>query len=174
MWTRSPASKLIIAISVSVIFYGTSIQAEFIRVPNPLEDQSGGRFSAALFALGSVSEGARILKKAIRVWELEDVSDLLTRLKWGPTSRTDMVITRYFNPKTGQEQRKNEITIFLSQDQSQLELIMDIAHELVHATSRTNMDPYDSTLTAGKYILSAIEGEGGRSSSYFDGMFSGP
>jgi hypothetical protein len=124
-------------------------------------ERSAGRFSDALFTLGSVPEGLSLLKMAIRNWELEDLSDLLNHFKWGSASHTDTVITRYFNPKSGKEDRQSEITIYLRNDQSQLELVMDMAHELVHATGRSGIDPYDSTLTVGKYIWSAIEGAGG-------------
>jgi hypothetical protein len=125
------------------------------------EDLGIGRFSAALYTLGGVPGGAVLLKKAIRLWELEDFSDLLKRFKWGNTSRTDTVLTRYYNPKTGKENRESEVTVYLRQDQSQFELVMDMAHELVHATARAGFDPYDSSLTVGKYIWAAIEGEGG-------------
>ncbi|MEO7164467.1 MAG: hypothetical protein ABI041_16215 [Bdellovibrionia bacterium] len=125
------------------------------------EDLGAGRFSAALFTLGGVTGGAVLLKKAIRLWELEDFSDLLKRFKWGNTSRTDTILTRYYNPKTGKEDRESEVTVYLRQDQSQFELVMDMAHELVHATARAGFDPYDSSLTVGKYIWAAIEGEGG-------------
>ncbi len=125
------------------------------------EESAPGRFSAALFTLGRVPEGVNLLKKAIRLWELEDFSDLLKRFKWGTTSRTDTVLTRTYNPKTGKEDRESEVTVYLKQDQPQFELVLDMAHELVHATARVGFDPYDSSLTVGKYIREAIEGEGG-------------
>jgi len=51
--------------------------------------------------------------------------------------------------------------IYLKESQSQLELILDLVHELVHAASRPPFDPYDPALTAGKYVWLAIEGVGG-------------
>jgi hypothetical protein len=39
--------------------------------------------------------------------------------------------------------------------------VLDIAHELVHATTRPIWDPYDPKLTPGRYIHATIEGEGG-------------
>jgi len=133
----------------------------FFEAQSLPEELAVGRFSAALYTLGEVPGGVALLKKAIRLWELEDFSDLLKRFKWGSASRTDTVITRYFNPKTGKENREREVTVYLRQDQPQFELVLDMAHELVHATARSGFDPYDSRLTVGRYIWAAIEGEGG-------------
>jgi hypothetical protein len=53
------------------------------------------------------------------------------------------------------------VTIYLKQNQSTENLVLDLAHELLHAVSRPAWDPYDPTLDAVKYIRAAIEGTGG-------------
>ncbi len=119
------------------------------------------RLQQALNLLTQVPTGQSLVKKAQQLWKLSDLSELLEKFKWGEASRTDTILTRHYNPKTGEEDRDREITIYLRKDQSQFELTLDMAHELVHATSRPGFDPYDPTLTPGKYIYAAIEGEGG-------------
>lgn len=81
--------------------------------------------------------------------------------KWGNSSRTDTTLTRQFNPKTGREERFRKQVIFLNPDQNSLELALDLAHELVHASSKPIYDPYDPSLTPAKYIQLSIEGFGG-------------
>ena len=92
---------------------------------------------------------------------LREREDLRFKFKWGAASKTDAVLTRHFNPRTGAESRERQVTIFLREGQAFDDLVLDIAHELVHATSRPGWDPYDPRLTPGKYIWAAIEGEGG-------------
>jgi hypothetical protein len=51
--------------------------------------------------------------------------------------------------------------IYLRRDQSLQETILDLAHEMTHAVSGPQWDPYDPNLTPGLYIKTAIEGTGG-------------
>lgn len=105
--------------------------------------------------------GKGLTQKAIRVWKLKNPSALIESFKWGDVSRTDTVLTRHFDPETGREDREREVKVFLKANQSTLDIVLDLAHELIHATARPSFDPYDPGLTAGKYIFSEIEGEGG-------------
>jgi len=123
--------------------------------------QTSVRLQDTLETLNRVPAGGGLLAKALRIWKLPGISSLLENLKWGQASRTDTVLTRHYNPKTGQEDRERRVTIFLREDQPEADLILDLAHELVHATARPTFDPYDSALTPGKYIIAALEGEGG-------------
>jgi hypothetical protein len=123
--------------------------------------ESPDRLEEALNTLNQVPAGQDLLKQALKVWKLGKVPDIMDNLQWGSTSRTDTVLTRHYNPKTGQEDRERHVTVVLKQDQTEVELILDLAHELVHATARPSFDPYDPQLTPGKYIRAAIEGEGG-------------
>lgn len=85
----------------------------------------------------------------------------LERLKWGPVSRTDAILTRHFEASTGQEKREREVTIYLKQDQGLEESVLDLAHELIHALSGPQWDPYDPGLTSVGYIQAVIDGVGG-------------
>lgn len=79
----------------------------------------------------------------------------------GSVSKTDAVITRYYNVKTGEEQRERQVLIHLKSDQPLRDLVLDMVHELVHATRRSSWDPYDPALTPARYIQLSIEGQGG-------------
>jgi hypothetical protein len=119
------------------------------------------RLERAVEVLSHVPTGKELLARAQAFWRLSRPADVVRKLQWGTASKTDAVLTRHFNPRTGQESREREVTIFLRQGQSLDDLVLDVAHELVHATARPAWDPYDPQLTAGRYIWAAIEGEGG-------------
>ncbi|HCM38432.1 MAG: hypothetical protein A2X97_04565 [Bdellovibrionales bacterium GWA1_52_35] len=136
---------------VSQVLPGSSLGAEQI---DPL-------LKKALSILNSTSGGKLLLEKAVILWEAKTLDELSHHLRWSSTSRTDAVLTRQFDPMTGQETRSREVTIYLKRTTSMPDLVLDIAHEMVHATSRPAWDPYDPALTAGKYIWTTLEGEGG-------------
>lgn len=125
----------------------------------PAEPQTEERdpLSTALNVLSHIPSGQQILRQAQSFWNLP----IRNVLRWGKASKTDAVLTRHFDTKTGQETREREVVVYLRKDQRLENLILDLVHELVHATSRPSWDPYDPRLTPGKYIWAAIEGEGG-------------
>ncbi|MFZ9596260.1 MAG: hypothetical protein ACO3A2_09300 [Bdellovibrionia bacterium] len=129
--------------------------------PSFSQDQFLDRFVAALSQLSGVPSGAQLIQRALKQWNLQEFSQLTGRLQWGPISKTDTVLTRSFHAQTGQEEQTRQITIYLNPDQSQVDLVLDLAHELVHATEREGFDPYDPSLTAGQYVWTALEGKGG-------------
>lgn len=107
--------------------------------------------------------GKDLLKKAAATWHFaaDNPMAVTEHIKWGETSRTDAVLTRKLDPATGVEQRQREVTVYLRADSTVHELVLDLSHELTHATSRAVSDPYDPRLTAAKYIRASIEGKGG-------------
>ncbi|MGK5088447.1 hypothetical protein WDW86_12885 [Bdellovibrionota bacterium FG-2] len=115
----------------------------------------------AVSRLGSSRSGKELLERARHYWRLNSSSDVLSRITWGLASRTDAVLTRSLDPRTGKERRTRDVTVFIRQGQTLVETVLDIAHELVHATAPPAWDPYDPELTPGRYMLAAIEGEGG-------------
>jgi hypothetical protein len=115
----------------------------------------------ALEVLIRVPAGRALVERGLKFWKLEKPIDLLSVLRWGKASRTDAVLTRHLDPDSGKEVREREVIIYLRQGQRLEDLVLDIAHELVHATARPSWDPYDPKLTAGRYIHATIEGEGG-------------
>ena len=125
------------------------------------ESNQSERLKEALRILSQVSQGQVLLSRTMSAWNTYDLTGILSKLKWDSVSRTDTVLTRHYDPSTGIETRDREVVIYLKENQSQLELVLDLVHELVHATARPAFDPYDPMLTAGKYVWLAIEGEGG-------------
>lgn len=131
------------------------------------EEFATTRIAQALVTLNKVPSGAKLLQSALHVWNYDNLADLMNNFRGGDVSRTDTTLTRHFNPKTVQEDRDREVIIFLKLSQSDFEIALDMAHELVHATARPNFDPYDPSLTPGQYIWNAIEGEGGEVDAVF-------
>jgi hypothetical protein len=117
--------------------------------------------NSALELLRSVPSGQALLEKARKTWKITDESSLLRVFKLGSTSRTDAVLTRHFNSTTGKERRERKITISIRRNQSVEDMVLDMAHEITHATAEPAWDPYDPDLTLGKYISAALEAEGG-------------
>lgn len=118
-------------------------------------------FRYAVERLSGVPAGKAVLGVALKRFGWTAREDLLTLFRSGGVSRTDAVLTRHFNPKTGTEKREREVTIFLKEGQTPDELALDMAHELIHASGESVWDPYDPKLTPAQYVWTAIEGPGG-------------
>ncbi len=133
-----------------------------VEVEVGLSDGAGARgIEKALAILTDVPAGRVLAQKAMQVWRSDGASGLVEHFQWSEVSRTDTVLIRHFNPQTGVEERDRQVSIFLKEDQPSVEIVLDMAHEMVHAIARPNFDPYDPGLTVGKYIYTAIEGDGG-------------
>ncbi len=115
----------------------------------------------AIALLDRIPSGKQILLRARAFWNEPDDEGLLRHLAYGPVSRTDAVLTRHYHPDTGAEVRERFVTVILRKDQPLLDVAMDLAHELVHATTPPTWDPYDPKLTAGRYMHAALEATGG-------------
>ena len=157
---RSPAVRYLNAIFTSVSFW--LITLSILNVSTAFAgEEKGNRIVKAVEILARSAQGQLLIQRALKAWNLATVSEVVGVLKWGDASRTDAVLTRHYNPATGLESRERQVTVYLREKQSLQNLVLDIAHELVHATSRPAWDPYDPELTAGKYVWTAIEGPGG-------------
>jgi hypothetical protein len=115
----------------------------------------------ALGFLSRVPSGQALLSRATQRWKMKSSDELTRVFKWSSVSRTDAILTRHFEVRTGKEQRERQVTIYLRRSQALHDLIMDVAHELTHATADPSWDPYDPELTPVRYIWTAIEGPGG-------------
>jgi hypothetical protein len=116
---------------------------------------------SALETLSQMEAGRPLVQKAQSVWGALTVQALAQHFQWGEVSRTDSVITRHYDSSSGTEKRQRDTVILLRRDQPSTELLLDMAHEMVHATAQPTFDPYDPTLSSGRYIRAALEGEGG-------------
>lgn len=149
-----------LGMSLAIAILGTGLfgLSEFYS-PRAIAHPAGEteRIQEALETLRRLPSGATLLNLAKKQWP----DGIAQAFRWGPVSKTDAIITRYYNPDTGEERRSRTVSIILRQDQALEELVLDMAHEIVHATSRPAWDPYDASLTAARYIQTAIEGPGG-------------
>jgi hypothetical protein len=127
----------------------------------PARTQPKARIKMAIELLMRVPSGKEMVDRSLVSWKLESPSDLVQVIQPGPVSRTDAVLTRHYDPITGKESREREVTIYLNSEQSLTDMVLDLAHEMVHANSRPAWDPYDPNLTPARYVRSAIDGEGG-------------
>lgn len=133
-----------------------------LMLPSIAQSEAQDRLVSLLSTLNHLEVGQGLLNGAKKNWGLKKLSEMAgTQVQWGSVSRTDTLLTRHFNPKTGKEVRKREITIFLKENQPDTEALLDLVHELVHMTSRPSFDPYDPSLTPSQYVKVSIEGKGG-------------
>jgi hypothetical protein len=137
---------------------GESLHAE---TPQSANLDRGVALEKVISLLETSPTGRSLIQKAFQAWDLKTRQDFQSRLKWGSASRTDAVLIRHYDAETGKESRERKVSIYLRREQPLSDLMLDLAHELVHATARPSWDPYDPGLTAGAYIHAAIEGEGG-------------
>lgn len=126
--------------------------------PSPSDAE---RLMDSIRVLSQITTGQKLLKLAQTQWGLTHSHEVVTKFRFGDVSRTDAVLTRHFSPSTGKEVREREVTIYLRRDQGLDEQVLDIAHELTHATSGPSWDPYDPELTAASYIRASLEAPGG-------------
>lgn len=117
--------------------------------------------ATTLSRLEQSQSGRALVEKAMSTWNLTQKTELLGKLKWGSSSRTDAVLIRRYDVETGLESRERKVTVYLKEHQTLNNTVLDMAHELVHATTRPEWDPYDPTLTPARYIKTSIEGTGG-------------
>ena len=114
-----------------------------------------------LWTIASTHTGRETLRKATLKWKYERIEQIATRIEWAQVSRTDAVVVRKFDPISGAEIRERQVKIYLNQDQPELGMVLDLAHELTHAINDPDWDPYDPKLSRGRYIQAALEGSGG-------------
>lgn len=126
-----------------------------------LPKQSQERLQGVVQVLGKSPSGKRLLEQAQAFWNLKDSREVVRFLRWDTASRTDAVLIRHFDPRTGIEDRERKVTVYLRANQKLEEVVMDLAHELSHAVAKPVWDPYDPQLSAGDYLYSSIEGPGG-------------
>lgn len=125
----------------------------------PLRADPG--FASLFKILEETPTGKNLVLRTLHAWQIPDTASFSRFLRWGVASKTDAVLTRRYDPNSGQEIRSRELTISLREDQSLNGLVLDLAHELVHASVPQTWDPYDPALTAARYIHASIEGSGG-------------
>ncbi len=143
--------RLLSALSFLILCSGMAVSSH--SEVSPIQD--------ALNVLSRSHSGQELLMRAQKLWKLESREALSEKFAWGEVSRTDAVLTRNFDPETGKETRRREVTIYIRKGQGLEDLVLDIAHELTHAIHEPSWDPYDPHLSASRYMWASLEGQGG-------------
>src|SRR4051812_25726197 len=87
-----------------------SSPADYLAVAaETAEVRAEPRLRDAIEILLRVPAGRALLQKGQQAWHLEGPSELIRVLRWGTASRTDAVLTRHLDPKTGREYREREV-----------------------------------------------------------------
>jgi hypothetical protein len=107
------------------------------------------------------------LAKAMKQWRVRTLWQLKKYFVFSTVSKTDSVVIRNLDPKTGAEKREREIQIFINENQSLQDIVIDVAHEMVHGTTPSYWDPYDPDLNLQKYMFQIIDGPGGEVEAVF-------
>ena len=104
----------------------------------PLSEGASSRDEAlleeAIAALASSPTRRSVLKAARKR------GDLASIIQWGNVSRTDALLTRHFQPESGEERRSRRVTVILRRGQGFTDLVLDLAHELTHASAGATWD----------------------------------
>lgn len=120
-----------------------------------------------LAVLNETESGKKLIENAKSIWNSEkqkneNIEDVLERkIIFGVVSKTDAVLTRHYNPETKSENRVRTVTVILKKNESKLDQVLDLSHELIHALAPPSWDPYDPTLSPGRYIYALLEKKGG-------------
>ena len=129
--------------------------------------ESSDRIRSALDVLSRTESGARAVRKLQLKMKKNSVAEMMSAFRWGNVSRTDAVLTRHYDPSTGVETREREVTVYLKRGAPIQDLLLDLAHEMTHAASPSQWDPYDPDLTVIAYIHQALEAPGGEVDALF-------
>lgn len=132
-----------------------------------LSFKSRDRIRSALEILNRTQAGARVVRKLQLKMRKGSIDELMSVFQWGDVSKTDAVLTRHYDPASGVETREREVTVFLKRGAPIQDLLLDLAHEMTHASAPLQWDPYDPELTVVRYIQQALEAPGGEVDALF-------
>jgi hypothetical protein len=152
--SRGRLYKIILQICVGSLSLCAMVPHALAQEPLPISDR-------VLDLLNRTPTGQALITRAQKYWGVTQLSDLKKHLRAGEVSRTDAVLSRHYNPSTGEEIRERQVTVVLKLDQPIEDIVLDLAHEFTHAVSAPSWDPYDPKLTPGKYIWASLEASGG-------------
>jgi hypothetical protein len=159
--------------SLSLILIGATFNTLFSptyaseRLVLPTWSSPAGSVSDVVQALGRTDSGKLLLDRARTVWGEERTSNensddvILRKIQFGLVSKTDAVLTRHYQPETKAESRTRTVTVILKKNETLLDQVLDLAHELIHALAPPSWDPYDPSLSPGRYIYALLEKKGG-------------
>ncbi len=88
-------------------------------------------------------------------------------LKAGNGSLTDTTLIRKFSAHDPTHiTYHSESKVFINKNLTQLDALLDLAHELTHFVHRRNFNPYEKNFSLSEFIVNTIEGEGGEAQAF--------
>lgn len=81
-------------------------------------------------------------------------------------SLTDTTLTRVHDIKSGGTELIEESIIYLNQNLSMKDALLDLAHEMVHFNYKNTFNPYDSDYNVVTHIKNTIEGKGAEAHAF--------
>ncbi len=94
----------------------------------------------------------------------QDLSDILLV---GNSSLTDTTLVRRFIPARPDEvSYESKSVVYLNQNLSVIDGLLDLAHEMTHFNERQPFNPYRVNFTLQEFIASTVEGKGGEVEAY--------
>ena len=106
--------------------------------------------------LSELKIGQQIIQLAI-----EKDKEFLQFVQRGKVSITESNYTRSYSLSEGKENVSIDHKIYISENLSRADAILDLAHELTHFALRPIYDPYDTAVGLKQFIRAGIEGKGG-------------
>ena len=87
---------------------------------------------------------------------------ILDVVKAGNGSLTDTTLIRKFSMgRPDQISYESNSVVYINNELTQYDAVLDLAHELTHYVYRTNFNPYEINFTLSEFIKNTIEGRGG-------------
>ena len=88
-------------------------------------------------------------------------------LKAGNGSLTDTTLIRKFSPSDPKHiTYLSESKVYINKDLTQLDALLDMAHELTHFVYRQTFNPYKKNFSLSEFIVNTIEGHGGEAQAF--------
>ena len=133
-----------------------------------LSTNEAERFEILLDFLGRSKAGEKlILESKVKAKELAEEKEFLSFFKIGQTSLTDTTLSRHFPPSNPQNiSYTSHSVVYLDENLSVEDAILDLAHELTHFSKRPTTNPYSEYFDLEFYIESTILGQGGESEAF--------
>ncbi len=133
------------------VHLGSSPEDSLVKLVTLLSKSTTGKQIIANAAKKARSQGQ----------ELSDV------LLVGNSSLTDTTLVRRFIPtKPDEVSYESKSVVYLNQNLSVIDGLLDLAHEMTHFNERQPFNPYRVNFTLQEFIASTVEGRGGEVEAY--------
>jgi len=133
-----------------------------------LSTNDNEKFEILIDFLGRSKFGKKLISDSKKkAKEFSDDRDFLEFFKKGETSITDTTLSRHFPPSNPQDiSYSSNSVVYIDENLSIADAILDLAHELTHFSKRPTTNPYSEYFDLEFYIESTILGQGGEAEAF--------